>query len=1017
MTETATLKVNVIETGANKVRVNIDRVAKSCEEAAKQAGYFFDKQGRLRTQNGRFAKSNDEVANSLRRMKKQSDALGDSIDDLDDKSKKGGSALGALKGIAASFLTFKTIENAVKMADTMTVLRSQVNLVTKSQEESITVQSKLFDISNRTYASLEATTTLYTRTARALQHLNKSSAETLKFTEAINNAMRLGGVSAGEQVSALLQLSQAMGSGVLQGDEFRSLAENAPILLDILSKHMGVMRGELKQMGADGKITSEIIFEAMTKASDELSKKAASMPVTFGQSMQVMNTHVMSFVDSMMNGSGIMTAVAAMVLTLAENIEYILVPAMGVAAVFAVKALTTAFMMLGGPMGIIAVVIGSLGLLAAAYGNNARKLENLKEKVKAAYAEIEEMSKVKLDAFMVNLEVVISHDAKAYKDAQDKLKNMESQLKQLEGDYENLDAVQKKLSNIPSLIDKLTDRIKLQRSELEKLKAEYSNSLDMQKQGSILQGAGGVKKFVGPLPYQESKEFLDLITKIQQKSVLIGKEGSELKYIQMEQNGELDKMTSKQREVIKFFLQMNDAAAKIVGNQQSINSMIESLGREAATVGMNRREIALFDAKSLGATPEQEKEINAYFDRISKGGGKGFGGSNPFTDRLKSLSEEAAKLQAINAEIRKYGEAGRYTALQEITLELENQNGALRGISATQKQMLLDQAALLDNQRQANEVLTLGSDYKQRLDDMGFELDLIGKTADEIDDLRFNRELEIRVRMIANGASQETIDLLTKEIAKIKELKDAYDGKRDVTNNSPLGGISDGFDKYVNSMGTVREQFATATESMFSGLTDAVASFASGADKNFSEMTRSVLQNISKMLIQMAIMNTMKMAFGDFFSGLGKANGGIVGYANGGMVGFANGGVVDLARERGGFTGFGSKYEPADIVHKGEVVWSQADVARHGGLSQVERMRKGFSNGGLVGGMSTSAPMQYQQAQQSSGDIIINITQHEDGSQEIDVTRDGKTLENLVKVNVKKEIANQLRSGGQLSKR
>lgn len=987
MTETATLKVNIVEKGAKQVSVNLDAVSRAAADADK----------------------------ALKKLQNE-------LKGTEDEAKKTGTALDALKNIAASFVTIKVLQGAIKMADTMTILRSQVNLVTKSQEESIAVQGQLFDISNRTYASLEATTTLYTRTARALQHLNKSSAETLKFTEAINNAMRLGGVSAGEQASALLQLSQAMGSGVLQGDEFRSLAENAPILLDILSKHMGVMRGELKQMGADGKITSEIIFEAMTKASGELSKKAASMPVTFGQAAQVMNTHVMAFTDSIMNGYGIMTAVAAMVITLAENIEYILVPAMGVAGVFAVKALTTAFMMLGGPMGIIAVVVGSLGLLAAAYGNNARKLENLKEKVRAAYAEIEEMSKVKLDAFMVNLEVVISHDAKAYKDAQDKLKNMESQLKQLEGDYENLDSVQKKLSNIPSLIDKLTDRIKLQRSELEKLKAEYSNSLDMQKQGSILQGAGGAKELVGPLPYKESKAFVEAMDEYAKIQKLVGMEGEKLKLETKIQSGELKNMSATEIARLRTEAQITDEMRKQAGVLSGMQSTSKDIINQFLKSGMSKDDAFIFDLKqqgfdgaAAGALSVFKKftdDNNSSSRTVSSGGG-----TNPFTDRLKSLSEEAAKFQAINAEIRKYGEAGRYTALQEITLELENQNGALRGISATQKQMLLDQAALLDNQRQANEVLTLGSDYRQRLDDMGFELDLIGKTADEIDDLRFNRELEIKVRMIANGASQETIDLLTKEIAKIKELKDAYDGKRDVTNNSPLGGISDGFDKYVNSMGTVREQFATVTESMFGGLTDAVASFASGADKNFSEMTRSVLQNISKMLIQMAIMNTMKMAFGDLFSGLGKANGGIVGYANGGMVGFANGGVVDLARERGGFTGFGSKYEPADIVHKGEVVWSQADVARHGGLSQVERMRKGYANGGLVGGMPASAPMQYQQAQQSSGDIIINITQHEDGSQEIDVTKDGKALENLVKVNVKKEIANQLRSGGQLSKR
>lgn len=986
MTETATLKVDVVERGAKKVSVNLDAVSRAAEKAEKSTDKF----------------------------KKELSAT-------EIEAKKTGSALGALKNIAASYLTFRTIESAVKMADTMTILRSQVNLVTKSQEESITVQSKLFDISNRTYASLEATTTLYTRTARALQHLNKSSAETLKFTEAINNAMRLGGVSAGEQASALLQLSQAMGSGVLQGDEFRSLAENAPILLDILSKHMGVMRGELKQMGADGKITSEIIFEAMTKASDELSKKAASMPVTFGQAFQTMKNHTMVFIDDLGNSTGIMSAVASAVTVIGENIRLFLVPSIALAvtwlsrlAVVGVRALVSSMGFLAGPAGILTLAAGAMMFYATNTAHANTETKALESSVLSAATSFSKLNEAQLKGKKNEVADVLANQRKELIELSKEAEEYEKYIKSVEGQNRirsgqkaPLEKAKTDLENINAKIADLNDRMK----ETASIGDQIANALEKYTTGF---GHWNEDDFIGPVPTKEFEAVNAEIKSIHDSMALIGLEGKALEVTAKIQKGEYGKINSIQEEWLKAEAAKYDLMKKQASVLSGMQSTSKDIINQFLKSGMSKESAFIFDLKQQGfdgATAGALSVFKKFTDdnnsssrTVSSGGG-----TNPFTDRLKSLSEEAAKLQAINAEIRKYGEAGRYTALQEITLELENQNGVLRGISATQKQMLLDQAALLDNQRQANEVLTLGSDYKQRLDDMGFELDLIGKTADEIDDLRFNRELEIKVRMIANGASQETIDLLTKEIAKIKELKDAYDGKRDATNNSPLGGISDGFDKYVNSMGTVREQFATVTESMFGGLTDAVASFASGADKNFSEMTRSVLQNISKMLIQMAIMNTMKMAFGDFFSGLGKANGGI--------VGFANGGVVDLARERGGFTGFGSKYEPADIVHKGEVVWSQADVARHGGLSQVERMRKGFSNGGLVGGMPVSAPMQYQQAQQSSGDIIINITQHEDGSQEIDVTKDGKALENLVKVNVKKEIANQLRSGGQLSKR
>lgn len=111
--------------------------------------------------------------------------------------------------------------------------------------------------------------------------------------------------------------------------------------------------------------------------------------------------------------------------------------------------------------------------------------------------------------------------------------------------------------------------------------------------------------------------------------------------------------------------------------------------------------------------------------------------------------------------------------------------------------MLLDQAALLDNQRQMNEVLMLGSDYTQKFSDMSFELELIGKTADEIEELRLIREIDLRTRLIANGATKETIELMNQQIAKIYEMKAAYDASKAQIEGSAIGGIGDGVKKAI----------------------------------------------------------------------------------------------------------------------------------------------------------------------------------------------------------------------------
>lgn len=193
-------------------------------------------------------------------------------------------------------------------------------------------------------------------------------------------------------------------------------------------------------------------------------------------------------------------------------------------------------------------------------------------------------------------------------------------------------------------------------------------------------------------------------------------------------------------------------------------------------------------------------------------------------------------------------------------------------------------------------------------------------------------------------------------------------------------------------------------------MADGFASFASGTKTSFSDMTSSILRDLSKILIKAAIVNSLSGlsdkggilgAIGSVFGG--KANGGIA-YANGGMVGFSG----------GGFTGFGNKYEPAGIVHRGEVVFSQADVARHGGLDQVERMRlkKPFANGGMVG-----MPQQYYQQQaQQLPPINVNITQYEDGSTEVSASMGDRMIKNVQAIVDARIKEHKTRSGGMLAR-
>lgn len=262
------------------------------------------------------------------------------IDRLNRSSAELNTTLGRLKGVMSGVFAGIGIGSIIKTADTMQNLDSQVRLVTSSMEQFNAVQSELREIANRQYADIESLTQLYTRSQRALSNLGKSQRDVLQFTENISMAMLVGGSSAQEQAAALLQLSQALGSGVLAGEEFRSIAEQAPILLSLISKEMGVTRGELKKLASDGKITSEIIYNALMSATDELTEQVASMPITVGQAFTVLKNNYKTFVgDFINNTTGLSGVVAGAIGAIAQNFDTLATVLMAGAAVWGIYAL------------------------------------------------------------------------------------------------------------------------------------------------------------------------------------------------------------------------------------------------------------------------------------------------------------------------------------------------------------------------------------------------------------------------------------------------------------------------------------------------------------------------------------------------------------------------------------------------------------------------------------------------------------------------------------------------------
>lgn len=261
-----------------------------------------------------------QVEQTTKKVKTGLERVGDSAD------KAGGKVdglLSKLSGLAMFAGVSLTLGSIVKTIDEWKVIEGQVNNVTKSQQESKAVQKEIYNIASRTRQQYGSTAELFTSVARNAQELKKSTKDILLFTEDVSNAMLLGGGDASSQEAALVQLGQALGSGTLRGDELNSILEQAPRLAKAIADGMGTTIGQLRQMGSEGKLTAQDVFNAIRGQSDRLKMELGKMPWTIGQASNKMQNAIGKFFKEFEDKTGIIDSMAKSIAKFADYVEKI----------------------------------------------------------------------------------------------------------------------------------------------------------------------------------------------------------------------------------------------------------------------------------------------------------------------------------------------------------------------------------------------------------------------------------------------------------------------------------------------------------------------------------------------------------------------------------------------------------------------------------------------------------------------------------------------------------------------
>lgn len=215
---------------------------------------------------------------------KADEVLGKKLSSLGEKMSRGLSIAGAAVGITAvAAATKEAVRAGTELSDKYALIKSRINLINDGTQSTAEIMDKV-------YASAERTRGSYLDMAGAVGKLGilakdafSSNDETIAFVEQMNKQFKIGGASIEEQTSAMYQLTQAMAAGKLQGDEFRSIMENAPLLAQAISQEMGLPMGQLKEMSSQGLITADVIKNAMFNSADETNAKFAELPMTFAE--------------------------------------------------------------------------------------------------------------------------------------------------------------------------------------------------------------------------------------------------------------------------------------------------------------------------------------------------------------------------------------------------------------------------------------------------------------------------------------------------------------------------------------------------------------------------------------------------------------------------------------------------------------------------------------------------------------------------------------------------------------
>ncbi|EEN6523910.1 tape measure protein [Salmonella enterica] len=205
------------------------------------------------------------------------------------------SSFGSLSRVAASLMAILSVQQVAQYADAWTTLNNKLANALRPSEQLVDVTERVFNITQQTRGSLDATASLYARLERATREYGTSADDLAKLTTIINQGFVVSGATAQEAENAIIQLSQGLASGALRGEEFNSVNEQGNRLIVALADSMGVGIGQMRQMAAAGKLTTDVVVNGLLSQGMTIGNEFANTTTTISQALQVAGHNITKF--------------------------------------------------------------------------------------------------------------------------------------------------------------------------------------------------------------------------------------------------------------------------------------------------------------------------------------------------------------------------------------------------------------------------------------------------------------------------------------------------------------------------------------------------------------------------------------------------------------------------------------------------------------------------------------------------------------------------------------------------